>query len=237
MWASGKFHYCDLNVDVPLAPGYLSGGRHGAGQRQRTFARSTFRASEADTESLRGRQQKAPPAVPFRRSRGSRLRDLRMRSGRRSGRRAAGGAAGPDRAQCVRRRDQCRRDSRSHRPQKLRRQGSRHRPTGLDYGKGRQANWRGIRYCHAALAADAFRRGEPARQRRGAAAGRAGAKPRRRCRRGIEGRLARIVVSAEDQHPLADAQRSGGAGADAASCLGRGPAGLFHSRRQGSAFS
>jgi hypothetical protein len=53
----------------------------------------------------------------------------------------------------------------------------------------------------------------------------------------LEGRLARIVVSAEDQHPHAGAQRRGGAGPDAASRLGRGSAGLFHSRRQGSAFS
>ena len=107
----------------------------------------------------------------------------------------------------------------------------------LDHGEGRQANRRRIRHRHAALAADAVRRGEPARQRRGVAAGRAGAEPGRRCRRGPEGRLARIVVPAEDRHPLAGAQRRGGAGADAASRLGRGPAGLFHSRRQGSAFS
>jgi hypothetical protein len=27
MWLPAKFHYCDLKADVPLAPGYLLGGR------------------------------------------------------------------------------------------------------------------------------------------------------------------------------------------------------------------
>ena len=34
--------------------------------------------------------------------------------------------------------------------------------TRVDHGKSRPANWRGIRHCHAALAADAFQRREPA---------------------------------------------------------------------------
>ena len=146
-------------------------------------------------------------------------------------------ATGPDRAQRMRRRHQCRRNSRSHRPQGLRRQGSCHRPTRLDHGESRPADRRRIRHCDAALAADAIRHREFARQRRRAVAGRAGAEPGRRCRRGAEGRLARIVVPAEDRHPLTGACGCGGAGADAASRLGRSAAGQLHSRRQGSAVS
>ena len=68
-------------------------------------------------------------------------------------------------------------------------------------------------------------------QCRGPAAGRAGAKPGSPCRRGAEGRLARIVVSAEDRCPHAGPLRRGSAGADAASHMGRGAAGLLHSGR------
>ena len=66
---------------------------------------------------------------------------------------------------------------------------------------------------------------------------RTGSEPGGGRRRGAEGRLARTMVSAEDQCPHPGAQRRGGAGADAASRLGRGSAGLLHPRRQGSAFS
>ncbi len=78
----------------------------------------------------------------------------------------------------------------------------------LDYGKGRPADWRRIRHCHAALAADAVRRGEPARQRRGKrAAGRAGTEPRRRCRRSpMKAGWLELWYPAEDQLPHAGAR-------------------------------
>ncbi len=133
--------------------------------------------------------------------------DQRMRSPRRSGRRAAGGAAGPDRAQRVRRRDQCRRNSRGHCPQKFRRQGPRHRSTRLDYGKGRQANWRRIQTlpcCPRCRRRSARRACAPASRSRLPAE--PAPSPAVDVAEAVEGRLARIVVSAEDQHPHAGAR-------------------------------
>ncbi|MGY4413303.1 CheY-like chemotaxis protein [Bradyrhizobium sp. LB7.1] len=97
--------------------------------------------------------------------------------------------------------------------------------------RGRAAGRRGIRPCDAAAADDALCRGDVARARRDAAAERAGAEPGRACRRGPACRLARALVPAQDRRAHADPQRRRGAGADAASDLGRGAAGLFHPRR------
>ncbi len=145
--------------------------------------------------------------------------------------------AGSGRPRRVFRRDRGRQNSRDPGHEELPRQGSRDRPAGVDHGKGRPANWRGIRHRHAALACR--RLSAPGRcvtvLRR--CCPRTGAEPRGGCGRGAEGRLARIVVSAEDQCAHPGSQRRRGTGADAASRLGCGSAGLFHSRRQGSAFS
>ena len=151
-------------------------------------------------------------------------------SGQRFGRGAGRATAGPACPRRVRQWNRGWRNSRDARTEKLPRQGSRHRPTGLDYGKGRPTNWRGIRYLDAALLADALQRRDATRQPRDAAARRTGAEPGGGCGRGAEGRLARIVVSAKDRHPHPGSPWCGSAGADAPSRLGRGPAGLLHPR-------
>ena len=197
----------------------------------RTCARWLVRTAKSDAARLRCRQQEAPSHLSRRGARGSRLHHQRMRAGRRSGGlldaqqpdllvlgvSVDGIEVGKFLETLVRK--------------ELRRQGSRHRAAGVDHGKGRQANWRRIRHRDAAVAADAIQRRDAARQRRDAAAGRAGAKPGGGCRRGAEGRLARIVVSAEDRRPHPGSLRRRGAGADAASRLGRGAAGLLHPGR------
>ena len=58
-----------------------------------------------------------------------------------------------------------------------------------------------------------------------------------RCRRGGDGGLARAVVPAEDQCPVAVLRQRGGACAHASSALGDRAAGVFHSRRQRSALA
>ena len=199
-------------------------------QLSRGCARWSFRASQADAARLRHRQQETPSGYSF--PTHSRI----LASSPANAARPANWpecwtpTAGSPRPRCVRQRGRGRQNSRNAGPEKLHRQGPRHRPAAVDYGKGRPANWRGIRHRDAALAADALQRREPARERGGAAACRAGSEPGGRRGRGAEGRLARTVVSAEDQYPHPGPQRRGGAGADAAPCLGRGPAGVLHPR-------
>ncbi len=106
----------------------------------------------------------------------------------------------------------------------------------FDHREGRAAGRRGIRACDAAAAHHALCRGDAARARRDAAAGRAGAEPGRACRRGPACGLARALVPVENRRALAGPLRRRGAGADAASDLGRGAAGLFHPRGGRSAF-
>ena len=106
----------------------------------------------------------------------------------------------------------------------------------VDHREGRAAGRRGIRACDAAAAHHALCRGDAARARRDAAARRAGAEPGRACRRGPACGLARALVPVENRRALAGPLRRRGAGADAASDLGRGAAGLFHPGGGRSAF-
>ena len=127
---------------------------------QRGRARRSLRASQADAARLRHRQQKTPSFVPFRRSRGSRLRHQRMRSGRRLGRRA--GCRSSRTCSCSACASTGSRSAKFSRSFVRKNFGGKVLVIGqpqLDYGKGRQANWRGIRHRDAALAADAVQRG------------------------------------------------------------------------------
>ena len=71
----------------------------------------------------------------------------------------------------------------------------------IDPGQGDPAAWRRARHRHAAAAAAAVQRRHAAGEHRGVSSGRTAAKSRRRRRRGAEGRLAGIVVPAEDRCP------------------------------------
>ena len=183
----------------------------------------------------RGRQE-ASSRVPHRHPRRSRLRHQRMREGRRIGRDPRGSTSGSRRSRRVGRRNRGRQDSRNPRAPRVQRQGSRHRRARVDHRQGRAAGRRGIRPCDAAAAHHAVCRRDVARTRCHASARGPGTQPGGSRGGGAARRLARIMVSTEDRCPHAGALRRRSAGTNAASDLGRGPAGLFYPGRRRSTF-
>ena len=159
-----------------------------------------------------------------------------MREGRRSGRDTHDPSSGSRRHRRVGRRDRGRQNSRNPCAPRVRRQGSRHRRARVDHRQGRAASRRGIRPRDAAATHHAVCRRGVARTRCHACPRGSGTQPGSSRGGGTARRLARIMVSTEDRCPHAGALRRRGAGTDAASNLGRGPAGLFCPGRRRSIF-